>query len=191
MKPDQLLQFISKAVDPLRRRVMLMVSRAVIRAVADDAGLQKLAVEVFKNDNLPDMERFQNFGFTGRPLAGADAIIAFLGGNRDNGIILVVDDRRYRLKLEADGESAQYNSEGSYIYCKLGGLTEILASTQVEFMTPLVIADGDLEVMGKGGFNGATPQARITLPANATNDATSYALNNAIKNALIAWGICQ
>jgi hypothetical protein len=41
------------------------------------------------------------------------------------------------------------------------------------------------------GCNGAHPQTPVTLPANATDLATSEALVNAIKTALIANGICQ
>jgi len=40
------------------------------------------------------------------------------------------------------------------------------------------------------GCNGKTPQTAVTLPANATDLATSEALVNAIKAALIACGIC-
>jgi hypothetical protein len=40
------------------------------------------------------------------------------------------------------------------------------------------------------GANGAVPQTAVVLPANATDLATSQALANAIKAALIACGIC-
>jgi hypothetical protein len=40
------------------------------------------------------------------------------------------------------------------------------------------------------GFLGATPSPRITLPANATDPATTMALTNAIRSALIAFGLC-
>jgi hypothetical protein len=39
------------------------------------------------------------------------------------------------------------------------------------------------------GCNGKTPQAAVTLPANATDLASAEALVNAIKAALIANGI--
>ena len=48
---------------------------------------------------------------------------------------------------------------------------------------------GDLTVVGKFGANGKAAQAAVVAPANATDLATSEALANAIKAALIACGI--
>jgi hypothetical protein len=54
-----------------------------------------------------------------------------------------------------------------------------------------IYSNGSIEAVGGFGCNTKAAQAAYALPANATNDATSYALNNAIKAALIANGICS
>lgn len=44
--------------------------------------------------------------------------------------------------------------------------------------------------VGNFGANGAVPQTAVVLPTNAVDLATTEALVNAIKVALIACGIC-
>lgn len=68
------------------------------------------------------------------------------------------------------------------IYAKQNG-------SPASLVTPsLTIAYDGVKVAGKFGANGATPQAKVTLPTDAVDPATSYALVNAIKAALIANG---
>lgn len=50
---------------------------------------------------------------------------------------------------------------------------------------------GSALISGNVGFNGAQPQARVALPANATDAASSYALVNAIKTLLINVGLAS
>ncbi len=60
-----------------------------------------------------------------------------------------------------------------------------------------VLVQGGVAILGqdanfaKFGANGKTPQAAVTLPANATDLATAIALANAMKATLIANGIAQ
>ena len=68
---------------------------------------------------------------------------------------------------------------------------DVVAATSVTIDAPSIDLVGDVSVTGMVGFNGAAPQGKVTLPADATNDATSYALNNAIKALLIANGQAQ
>ena len=197
MSNDGTIRLFRKLIAPLSRRVMLMLGRAVVRAISDSEGLQRATIEVFKDDLLSNLERFQDYGFTSAPLEGADALVGFIAGNRDHGIVIKIDDRRYRLKPIAPGEVAMYTDEGDVVHIKRGGTILVQATTKLEIATPLVTMSGNLEVTGTAkstgafGCNGATPQTKVTLPANATNDATSYALNNAIKQLLINNGQAQ
>ncbi|MCP4352284.1 MAG: phage baseplate assembly protein [Desulfobacterales bacterium] len=116
---------ISRALAPLKRMVVLMISRAVVKLVNDDEGIQTLQVKLLADELMGDVERFQNYGFTSCPLPGAEGIAVFISGDRDHGVVLSVDDRRYRLKGLKAGEVALYTDEGDSIVFKRGNNIEV------------------------------------------------------------------
>lgn len=134
--------------NPLRdlgNRVMMMFARGVLRGVNDANGRQQLQVELLKNEVRDDVEHMQNYGFTSHPLGG-DVAVAFLGGNREQGIVLVVDDRRYRIPLQA-GEVAIYDDQGNKIEL-LRDMVKVTAVVHVEIQAPTIKLVGDLDVIG-------------------------------------------
>lgn len=99
--------------------------------------------ETFKN-----REYFQHYGFTSRPLSGAEGLIISQG----NTIYMIAsDDRRYRISLE-DGEVALYTNEGDKIHLKQGEIliksggkvvvdapeVEVNAATSAKVVSPVV-----------------------------------------------------
>ena len=139
---------IQAGLRDLRRRVFLSVARGVIRAINDSTGIQECQVGLLKGELRDGVERFQEYGFTSVPLAGAETAAVFVGGNRDHGIIVATDDRRFRLKNLAPGEVALYTDEGDKIVFKRGREIEITAGTQVTIAAPLTVVVGNLEVTG-------------------------------------------
>lgn len=134
--------------NPLRElgsRVMMMFARGVLRRVNDANGRQQLQVELLKNEVRDDVEHMQNYGFTSHPLGG-DVAVAFLGGNREQGIVLVVDDRRYRIPLQA-GEVAMYDDLGNKVEL-LRDMVRVTAVQHVEVIAPTIKLIGNLEVVG-------------------------------------------
>lgn len=66
------------------------------------------------DETIEDREYFQHYGFTSRPLAGAEIIII----NDDNHYLAIAsDDRNYRVAVE-NGEVAIYTDEGDKIHFK-------------------------------------------------------------------------
>jgi phage baseplate assembly protein V len=102
---------VQRMLAPLQQRIMLMLGRALLTVVNDDAGLQRVQVALLSKETRDDVERFQQYGFTSHPHAGAEAAVVFLGGNRDHPIVLAIDDRRYRVQGLAAGEVAIYTDE--------------------------------------------------------------------------------
>ena len=83
-----------------------MISRAVLSAISDGAGIQLVQVKLLEGEVRDGVERFQNYGFTSVPLPGAEGIMACVSGNRDHGVIVAMDDRRYRIKNNAATQEA-------------------------------------------------------------------------------------
>ncbi len=124
---------LNRLLAPLKVRIANMIARSVVQIVDDSMKMQTLQLGVLEDETREGIERAQNYGFTSVPLEGAEAIVAFVGGRRDHGIAIVVDDRRYRLKSLQNGEVAMYTDEGDSIVIKRGGTVEINGSTAVKF----------------------------------------------------------
>jgi len=168
-----------------------MIGRAVLLAVNDSNGRQLIKVSGLAGEIQENVAHYFNYGFTSNPLPGAEAVVLYLGGDRDNGIAIAVEDKRYRLKGLTSGEVAMYTDEGDKVYLTRGGIIEILAASKVAITAPLVQCSEDLAALGdltaaeKFGVNGAAAQGKVTLPVNAFNLATTIDLSNAIKALLI------
>lgn len=133
-----MLATINRLLAPVRTRIANMVARAVVRLVNDGGGVQVLQLSVLDGETREAIERFQNYGFTSVPLPGAEAAVLFVGGRRDHGLVVAVDDRRYRLKGLAEGEVAIYTDEGDYVHIKRGGTIEVKAATKAVVDAPAV-----------------------------------------------------
>lgn len=117
----------------LGSRVMMMFGRGVLRGVDDSNGRQQVQIELLKDELRDGVEHMQNYGFTSHP-TGGDVAVAFLGGNREQGIVIVIDDRRFRLSLEA-GEVAMYDDQGNKIEL-LRDQIKITAVAKVQIVAP-------------------------------------------------------
>lgn len=145
---------MDRVLGPIKRRLALMVGRAMVRLVNDGTQLQALQLELLQGEIRADVERVQNYGFTSVPHAGAEAVAVAVSGLRDHVLVVAVDDRRYRLKGLADGEVAIYTDEGDLVHIKRGGTIRVVAATKVRIESPLVEMTGDLHVMGNVQVDG-------------------------------------
>lgn len=158
---------LAAALRPLKNRIAMMAARAVVRLVSDGESRQRLQVEILKDELRDGVERAQDYGFTSHPLPGCDAVILCAGGTREQSIAVVVDDRRYRLKLEA-GEVAMYDDLGNAVKL-LRDKVHIVAMQEVHAEAPTVrvaataviieaettTINSDLAVNGNTNFNGS------------------------------------
>lgn len=159
---------MSDSIASIGRRVRLAVARGIVRLVSDDSGLQLIQASLMANEIRSNMERFQEYGFTSNPLPGAQVAVMFVGGNRDHGLIVAVDDKRYRLKGLEGGEVAIYTDEGDKIHLKRGRNIEIetetltiKAATKVRMETPIVEVTGN--IIDEHGTNSNTMAGMRTI----------------------------
>ena len=135
----------------LHNRIMMMIARGIARRINDDPGLQLVQLDLQAGETREKVERIQDYGFTSVPLPGAEAAAAFVAGNRAHGLIVGIDDRRYRLTGLQGGEVALYTDEGDKIHFKRGNNIEITTNTltvnagkKVRINSPQVEATGDI-----------------------------------------------
>ena len=163
MNARALERVVRNIVEPIRRRVMMSIGRAVLRAIDDAGSRQTAQAEVTRGEVRDAIERMQEYGFTSVPHPGADAAIVFVAGNREQGIIIAVEDRRYRLTGLAAGEVALYDDLDQRVHltrdgivvdtpldlsATVGGTATIEAATSIQLTAPTVNVTGNLVVSG-------------------------------------------
>lgn len=153
-------------------RVMMMFARGVLRGVTDTSARQQLQVELLKGELRDGIERMQDYGFTSHP-TGGDVAVAFIGGNREQGIVLVVDDRRYRLNLQP-GEVALYDDLGNSVQL-LRDRMQITAAQAIQINAPTVAITGNVSINGTLTNNGKAVGSTHTHSGVQTGSGTTGA----------------
>jgi phage gp45-like len=139
---------LARMLGPVARRIGNLLARGTVAAVNAAGKMQALQVRLLADEVKDSMEHFEPFGFTSKPLPGAEALAVFLGGDRSHGVVLVVADRRYRLRTLEDGEVALFDAFGNHAHFKSDGTLAIAAAAKVAITSPLVTMSGDLQVAG-------------------------------------------
>lgn len=165
------VRLVNKLIAPLQRRVAMMVARGVLDLIDDGKKMQTVQVKLFADEVAPAVERFQEYGFTSSPFPGAEAVVVFPGGVRSHGIIVAVDDRRYRLTGLAGGEVALYDDQGQVVHLKRDGLA---------LKSPLKVTAEAPEITLTGGSNAdqvaQLTDAGVVLKSSVRVDVTAPAL---------------
>lgn len=134
----------------LLNRLRNMAARAVVSLVNDAARMQLLQIELLADETQDGVERFQDYGLTSVPHAGAEGLVLCVGGLRSHAIVIRVDDRRYRLAGLAEGEVALYDDLGQKVHLKRDGIS-IESPLKIEVVAPEVTVLADTISLGEGG----------------------------------------
>jgi phage baseplate assembly protein V len=132
---------IRETVRGAARRAYLAIARGTLKEADDKKKLQELSISLFAEETKVQVERFQNYGTTSVPKKrkdeenAAEHITAFLGSNRSHAVIIVLDDRRYRLYGLEEGESALYDDQQQKLHFKRD---QILTQTHKKIVTRVV-----------------------------------------------------
>lgn len=181
---------LKKLMAPLQRRIMNMVARAVIQSIDDSKKMQVVKALVSADEIKEALERLQNYGFTSKPLAGAEGVALFVDGNRDHGVVICVDDRRYRVKNLANGEVCIYSDEGDKIHFKRGNKIEITTmELTVNATTKVDVNTATANVIASGSANVQAPTTNITSPTGVNVTTPIMTVSGLIQCAGIGAGV--
>lgn len=119
---------------------------------------------------VADTVRLAEFGFSSSLPVGTDVVLAFLGGDRSNPVIIASNHQAYRYKGLNPGESVLYNQTGQYVRLSENGIyieangkdvfvnnakkMEATATESVKLITPTLLVTGD--IIDNCATNGST-----------------------------------
>lgn len=191
-------RLISKMLAPAQRRLQNLVARGTVALSQAGKMMQALQVKLLAGETLDQVEHFEPYGFTSRPLGGAEVLTLSVDGDRSHTIVVVAADRRYRMTGFEEGEVAIHDDQGQSVHLtregivvKGAGLPMVFedtpsitfkAATKVRFETPLFEVTGltqtqqltvGLTGAGTATMNGGTLNFNaVTL--NYQNCPTTY-----------------
>lgn len=111
-------------------------------------------------ETIEDRECLQHYGFTSRPLPGAEAIIIREGNHY---LMIASDDRRYRLAVEA-GEAALYDDQGQKVHLTRDGIM-VSSPLRIDAQAPEIRAEATERIEASAPEIEATATTRITASA--------------------------
>jgi phage baseplate assembly protein V len=138
----------------LLTRILGAIGRGRVTGVYDDTGpIQRMQIQFSAIEVHDPLRRLAEFGFTSLPPAGADVLVAFLSGDRTNGVIVATGDQTTRFKNLQAGEAAIYNAFGASVYLTKNGIVVDGANQPVTVNNAagITINSSDDVVLNMGG----------------------------------------
>ncbi|MFN4328297.1 MAG: phage baseplate assembly protein V [Limnobacter sp.] len=133
-----MIDAFTKLTESMRGKIQLMIGRAILSVVNDAGPVQTVQAQMLADEVQDDVERIQQYGFSSAPLPGAEGVVVFVGGNRDHGLLIACDDRRYRKRGLQPGEVALYTDEGDQIVLSRGRVIKVTAGAALQVNAPVV-----------------------------------------------------
>lgn len=175
------LSDLQRYLNPIRRKLYMMMGKALLTAVNNSGEVGFYAAGDRKNPQrlnmdwlgtLTDIERAQPYGFESYPIVGtAKNIILAQDGSRQNAFVVMVQDDEYRPTDGSEGDTIFYgkndktSGEKHRVHFKNDGSIEVWAGKT----NKVVIAkDGDIDVESATNCN-------ITVGGNAVIDVAKSA----------------
>lgn len=176
------------SIERLYRRLLMLVGRGEIKLVDDSKVVQIVQANFGPLETRDNTPRSAEYGFASNPPVGTDCVVLFVGGDRDNGIVIATNHKTYRLKNLQPGEAAIYDNQGRFIWIKQGSIeieagnkpvdiknatvVTVSATTKIELNTPQLKVNGDIlctgTVTGETNVVAGTKQMKTHVHSGVT-----------------------
>lgn len=160
--------------------IVRAIGRGRVTLVNDRGPIQTVQVQLSQNELRDDTPRMAEYGLTSNPPAGTDALVNFLGADRNFGVIVATNHQASRPKGLREGETMLYQKNGLQVYLSNDELTvnasnlpvtindattctinckkyvvncesyQVNSTGGVQFVTPLVDSTGDIQDNSNG-----------------------------------------
>ena len=131
------MQDIDRLLTPIKNKIFRIVGRGILEKVKSSEKTQMIQITGLKDEVVTDIEWLQTYGYTCYPKVTntAEALIAYLNGNRDQGIAIAVHDREKRPTDLASGEVCIYDHNDNRITIKQNDDIHIYSKSKIRLET--------------------------------------------------------
>ena len=119
-------------INKIANRIKSAVCKAIIESVSDGNEIQLVKIAGMDNDVQSGVERIQEYGITSNPPIGSEAVVLYVGGNKDHGIVVKTDSGEFRIQSLKSGEVCIYSQHGQKILLDENG--DIVFNDGTNFM---------------------------------------------------------
>lgn len=142
----------------IANRIASMLGVGRVTAMQDGGGTQ--SVQYQTPLEVASAHRLAEFGFSSGLPVGTNVVLAFLGGDRSNPVVIATNHQGYRHSDLSPGETVMYNQWGLYIQLTENGISidakgqdvtinnaknlTATATEQVKLITPKLLVTGDV-----------------------------------------------
>jgi len=135
---------VENLLDPIFSRIRLMIGRCVILATKYNSGDLETDIELVAGEKRRDVEFVQQYGFSSRPKGNVSGIALFVGGSRDNGVVIATNGDDINESLE-EGEILVHSPYGQKIKLTKDGNIELSCESGKEIRCSNdLIVDGNV-----------------------------------------------
>ena len=136
-------------IEPLMAKLRLMVGRCVISASRYKNGELLADIDLVAGERRRNVEFLQQFGFSSRPKGDVEGVALFVGGSRDNGVVIATRGECPDLE---EGEVRMHSPFGSSITLKKDGSVELATSSNKFRFVGDIEATGEVKAMCDSAF---------------------------------------
>ncbi len=163
-------QQLDRWLNPWRRRILLMIGKAIILSVKDNDNLQVAKLQLMADEETgPSVERLGEYGFKSVPPPDSEAVAVAVGGDRSNMIIIATDYSDKRPKNWESGESGLWNDQGLLIRLRKDGklgIKTVTYDTNFQKFMDLFLSHKHL---GNNGVDTSSPAGSATNSITAAD----------------------
>ncbi len=138
---------IENLLEPVFSRIRLMIGRCVVLATKYNSSDLEADIELVAGEKRRDVEFVQQYGFSSRPKGDVSGIALFVGGSRDNGVVVATHGDGSDMSAAKDlkpGEVMVHAPFGQTILLKEDGNIELKCGGPLN----KVICHNDFECKG-------------------------------------------
>ncbi|ABE29930.1 bacteriophage Mu Gp45 family protein [Paraburkholderia xenovorans LB400] len=131
---------------------MSALAQGLVKLVNDSAGIQFMQVKFNPLQTIDNLPRCAEYGLTSNPPEDSDAVVAFAGGDRSNGVVIATGNAKYRMRQLSTGEVAIHDNIGQSVYLTAEGIVingggnplTVTNTPKVRMETALMECTGDI-----------------------------------------------
>lgn len=141
-----MLEQLQKLTDPLARKITNMLAIGVVKVIYKSGDMQRLQAKMLEGELRDKLKHYQPYGMSIHPHPGSEALALFPNGDKAEGLVITVNDRRYYLQVER-GEVAIYDDLSQKVHLTREGI-KIVSTKAVDIDAPVTRFSGDAVIAG-------------------------------------------